>query len=132
MARALDLVMRILRKVLLLALAAALPAASGCDELRGCDDSLTFGLSIYASYSGALVCDAVVVARDGKYEETLEKQGNEASGCVYVGAGERPGHYVVSVTRQSSRSTNQIEINVEEDSCHVTNETRVVPLIAGQ
>lgn len=56
------------------------------------------------------VCDALVVASEGAYAETLAPLS-----CRYVGAFERPGTYVVRATRSRYREASRSSVVVALD-----------------
>lgn len=88
-------------------------AMSSC--AKSCDDFATAALNVeVVDESGAPVCDADVVANDGPDEFVLEA----LSGCTYAGAWERPGAYVVHVSR-GGRSVDSEVIRVSSGACHV-------------
>lgn len=67
------------------------------------------------------ICDAIVTASDGDFEETLEPQG-PASDCVYVGAGERAGTYRVEAAKDGYATVAEDGVVVAADECHVIGE----------
>lgn len=58
-----------------------------------------------------------VIATDGDYTETLELVGGVTP--VFVGAWERPGTYVLSVSAQGYVPHTSDEITTTADECHV-------------
>ncbi len=82
-----------------LVLAAA--AAAGCsDGAVVCAPYFAYGLTVtvVSGRTGERICDAVVVAREGTYSETLAV-GDPGGGCRYIGAPERAGRYSVHAER---------------------------------
>jgi hypothetical protein len=62
--------------------------------------------------------NAVVTITEGSYRETLENFDPTFTGS-YVGAGERPGTYVVTVTAPGYRTPAPQTITLGFDGCHV-------------
>jgi hypothetical protein len=109
--------------VLVLATAAV---ASGCfDQVQTpCTPDRRLGLEILVvnGQTGAHICDATVVARDGAYSETLVGRSDaRVSGCLHVGAAERSGTYSVlaEAVGFSPSTASNVRVPVSEDGCHV-------------
>ena len=90
-------------------------ASPSCSS--NCTEQSVYGLNIRVAdkASGTAICDAVVIATDGKYSEKLLQHG--APDCVYVGAGERAGTYNVTAARDGYVA-NGVQVRVTEDECH--------------
>jgi hypothetical protein len=71
------------------------------------------------------LCDSTVTAQDGAYFENLQcNPGSPTEAdCTCWGAGERPGTYVV--TAQWGTLTENQEITVTADECHVIGESLI-------
>lgn len=69
-----------------------------------------------------LIGDSVnVIAAEGTYTETL--QYFPGNGPNFSGAWERPGTYIISVTRNMYKTFTSTPINVNKDECHVIAQT---------
>jgi hypothetical protein len=98
-------------------------------ENVGCTEEARPGLEITVlDDDGARVCDALVVARDGDFEQLLENFGGED--CAYFGAEERAGTYEIDVSRSGFELESLGPITVEEDfdGCHVVTEQATAEL----
>lgn len=90
-----------------------------------CTLLLSFGLNVKVQSSdGTPICDAVVTASEGSYQETLNSFGD----CSYAGAGERAGTYTVRASKSGFQIAEQTGIEVEEDECHVIGESVTLTL----
>src|SRR5437763_330984 len=81
-------------------LTAASVAATGIScSGSGCDSSASSGVSVrlVRADNGAPICDATVQLTDGEYKETMAFL-VLSDGCMYSGAFERSGTYVVTAT----------------------------------
>lgn len=98
----------------------------GCDS-QDCSSVALLGLSVRVQDpSGAEVCDATVTATDGDYSEVLSA-GGAAQNCVFFGAVERPGTYIV--TAEAGGVTGTVPgVKVKSDECHVITEEVTVKL----
>ncbi len=114
---------------LLLPLLALFGLAACGIETEACSTELRFGLNVTVvdDTSGAEICDATVVAREGSYSETLMVLGSTAP-CTYVGAGERAGEYEIEVTANGYVTETVNDIEVEDGGCHVEQEAFEVRL----
>ena len=75
------------------------------------------------------ICDAVVVARDGDFSETLSAFPRDASGrCFYSGPYERMGTYTIEARAHGLVAT-AANVKVSADQCHVI--TKEVVLTIG-
>lgn len=73
--------------------------------------------------SGVPVCDAVVMARDHDFSETLRPfRAGGGSQCQYTGANERAGTYTIDAERGGT-SAEAAKVKVGADDCHVHPET---------
>lgn len=75
---------------------------------------------------GADACDVLVTATEGDYQEVLSAHDVDG-GCLFYGAGERPGNYVVESSLPGFTSNAQ-KITVGADICHVITERLQVQL----
>ncbi len=100
-------------------------AAAACGPMPGrvCTEEFAYGLNVIVEdEEGNRICDAVVTAKDGDYEETLELQeGAGAGDCIYIGAGERAGTYDIEATKDGFATATEAGYTVQEDAdgCHV-------------
>jgi len=96
-------------------IATIVPTANACTTT--CKEYASAALTIHVrDASGALVCDADVVATDGGEEIALELfPGTE---CSYAGAWERAGDYVVTAKFDGRTATSE-RVSVTSGACHV-------------
>lgn len=104
-------------------LLASLSAGSGCVFApEDCTADFRFGLTVLVrdSVTTAPAGDgAIVTAQDGSYVETLTVFAGDWDSVTFVGAGERPGRYALSVSKPGYRSWVRNGVRVGEDGCHV-------------
>ena len=121
------------RHLLALPLSLAFAASLTACEVGGqpCTDLFAFGLSVTVTDAtdGAAICDAVVTASEGTFEEVLQVQGDGAD-CVYVGAGERAGTYRIEAVKDGYTTLAEDNVVVGEDECHVIGEQVSLALTA--
>jgi hypothetical protein len=102
-----------------IALCAAVAAVElGCNAT--CDERALPGIVV--NVGSSFVCDGelTVTIDDGAYHETLRRS-VESSICQFNGAIERPGMYLVTVTRADQSTAATVQIGA--DSCHVLTKT---------
>ena len=112
-----------MKKIILLLFCIPLLLASTCDDENDedifCTTEFVYGLNVTVidSQTQQLIVEGVTVtAQSGNYQETLEIfPGSE---YVFYGAGERPGTYLITVTK-SGYVTNTATVTVAADECHV-------------
>lgn len=103
----------------------ALIVACACgreDPETACTAELRFGLNVIVvnGQTQQRICDAVVTARDGDYQETLELlPGASPSSCQHIGAPERAGSYQLTAARSGFAPAAPVTAVVTEDACHV-------------
>ena len=96
-----------------------------CDKLDDgliCTDQFVYGLNVIvkdASTNDIIVEGLTITATDGEYEEELMNFPNSTN---YVGAGERPGNYIITVTSPHYQAYSSQTIAVGADECHVVPE----------
>lgn len=99
-------------------LCAAGATAMGCSSANpgqpSCLPYIAYGLgvSVASDQGGALICDAVVSAREGTYSETLMPNTDSAGLCRYLGAIERAGTYSVHAEHAGFSSDTVADIKV--------------------
>ncbi len=89
------------------------------DDGIACTQQFVYGLNITckdASTNAVITEGLTVVAVDGSYEETLI---NDPGSSVFIGAGERAGNYIITVTSNAYETYTSQEIILEADECHV-------------
>lgn len=107
--------------------------ATTCDEDDDiyCTQEAKAGLNITvkdAVSNENLSTGVTVIAQHGEYTETLEAfTGNDQS-TVFIGAWERVGTYVVTVTKEGYQTYTSPPIQVTADICHVIPELFIVEL----
>ena len=94
-----------------------------------CTDQFVYGLNVIvldASTGNPIFQDIEVKAVDGTYQELLELvPGLE---YAFVGAGERAGTYVVTITKAGYQTYTSAPIVVTRDECHVIPQSLTVNL----
>lgn len=84
-----------------------------------CTQEFVYGLQVTVrdnTSNEALIEDILIIAKEGQYEEELvHVQGTE----VFIGAGERPGNYIIEVTSPIYLTYTSNVIQVSADECHV-------------
>ncbi len=93
-------------------------SAIACSESVVCTADFRYGISVSVedSVSGASVASgARLVVRDGAYFESTSQVW---VGDVLLAAGERPGLYIVVVSKSGYRDWTRTNVRVEDDGCH--------------
>ena len=84
---------------------------------KACKEYAAAGLTVSVrDTDGALVCDAAVDAVDGA--QTIHLEPTVGPNCLYVGAWERTGRYIVTASRTGSTATSD-RVTVSAGECHV-------------
>jgi len=101
------------------------------DELVICTQQFVYGLQVSvtnAATNSGITDGIVVIATDGDYNEELMNHPNSDN---FVGAGERPGNYIISVTgvQYESFTTDVILVEMTDDGCHVDTEIVNIGLV---
>ncbi|MDC8005281.1 hypothetical protein POV27_14560 [Aureisphaera galaxeae] len=117
-----------MKRFLFLSLALILFSCNNDDggDSGGCTEVFVYGLSIDVidSTTGNAVGSGITVtATDGNYSEELM-----FSLGSWIGAGERPGTYDISITSQqyTPATFNNIVVTMTSDGCHVQTESREI------
>jgi hypothetical protein len=97
--------------------------ATTCDEDDDvyCTQEAKAGLNITvkdAVTNVILSTGVTVTAQDGMYTETLEVLDGDDS-AVFIGAWERQGTYIVTVSKEGYQTFTSSPIQVTADECHV-------------
>ncbi len=82
-----------------------------------CTEEFVYGLSVQvrdAMTGGIILNNITVTARDGSYEEELTFNFD-----TFIGAGERPGNYILEVVADGYVDFISNVIMVDADECHV-------------
>ena len=113
--------------------AAATAAGCGGQVETACTADVRLGLGIVVvnGETGAHVCDAAVTASSGSYSERLVPTSDaRVSGCLYVGAAERPGTYSVHAEAEGlgGSTLSAVTVPVTRDGCHVEQVIRTIEL----
>ena len=99
------------------------------DDQIFCTDQFVYGLNVIvldASTGNPIFQDIEVKAVDGTYQEILELvPGLE---YAFVGAGERAGNYVVTITKAGYQTYTSAPIILTRDECHVISQSLTVNL----
>ena len=122
-----------MKKLFLFLLFSTLFFTSSCDDNDDnqiyCTDQLVYGLNVIvldAVTGNPIFQDIEVKAVDGTYQELLELvPGLE---YVFVGAGERAGTYVVTITKAGYQTYTSEPIVLTRDECHVIPQSLTVNL----
>ncbi len=112
-----------MKKIFLLLACTPFLLAMTCDEDDEiiCTQEAKAGLNITvkdAVTDELLSMGVTVIAQDGSYTETLEQFPNEEV-PVFIGAWERVGTYVVTVSKEGYQTFTSEPIVVTADVCHV-------------
>ncbi len=101
------------------------------DDQIFCTDQFVYGLNVIvldASTGNPIFQDIEVKAVDGTYQEILELvPGLE---YAFVGAGERAGNYVVTITKAGYQTYTSAPIVLTRDECHVIPQSLTVNLLS--
>ena len=122
-----------MKKLFLFLLFSTLFFTSSCDDNDDnqiyCTDQLVYGLIVIvldAVTGNPIFQDIEVKAVDGPYQEILELvPGLE---YAFVGAGERAGNYVVTITKAGYQTYTSEPIVLTRDECHVIPQSLTVNL----
>ena len=122
-----------MKKLFLFFLISTLFFTSSCDDNDDnqiyCTDQFVSGLNVIvldASTGNPIFQDIQVKAVDGTYQEILELvPGLE---YAFVGAGERAGNYVVTITKAGYQTYTSAPIVLTRDECHVIPQSLTVNL----
>ncbi len=99
------------------------------DDQIVCNTQFVYGLNVIvldASTGNPIFQDIEVKAVDGAYQEILELvPGLE---YAFVGAGERAGNYVVTITKAGYQTYTSEPIVLTRDECHVIPQSLTVNL----
>ena len=113
-----------MKKIFLLLACTPFLLATSCDDDDDeiiCTQEAKSGLNITvkdAVTDELLTTGVTVIAQDGLYTETLEQFPNEEV-PVFIGAWERVGTYVVTVSKEGYQTFTSQPIVVTADVCHV-------------
>jgi hypothetical protein len=122
-----------MKKLFLFFLFSTLFFTSSCnnndDNQIFCTDQFVYGLYVIvldSSTGNPIFQDIEIKAVDGTYQEILEL----VSGLEYafVGAGERAGTYVVTITKAGYQTYTSAPIVITRDECHVIPQSLTVNL----
>lgn len=123
-----------MKKIILLLFCAPLLLATTCDdndENINCTTEAVAALNVTVSLgeSNTHTTDGVtVVATDGDYTETLQVV--DAANPVFIGAFERQGSYIVTVSKEGYQTYTSEMTIITRDQCHVIPEQIHVALVA--
>lgn len=124
-----------MKKLFLFFLFTTLFFTSSCEDIDDnqifCTDQFVYGLNVIvldASTGNPIFQDIEVKAVDGTYQEILELvPGLE---YAFVGAGERAGTYVVTITKAGYQTYTSAPIVLTRDECHVIPQSLTVNLLS--
>ena len=122
-----------MKKLFLFFLFSTLFFTSSCEDNDDnqifCTDQFVYGLNVIvldASTGNPIFQDIEVKAVDGTYLEILELV--PSSEYAFVGAGERAGTYVVTITKAGYQTYTSAPIVLTRDECHVIPQSLTVNL----
>ena len=122
-----------MKKLFLFFLFSTLFFTSSCDDNDDNQifftDQFVYGLNVIvldASTGNPIFQDIEVKAVDGTYQEILELV--PSSEYAFVGAGERAGTYVVTITKAGYQTYTSAPIVLTRDECHVIPQSLTVNL----
>lgn len=121
-----------MKKLILFLLFSTFLVTTSCedsDDRIFCTDQFVYGLNVIvldASTGNPIFQDIEVKAVDGTYQEILELV--PSSEYVFVGAGERAGTYVVTITKEGYQTYTSAPIVLTRDECHVIPQSLTVNL----
>jgi hypothetical protein len=122
-----------MKKLFLFFLFSTLFFISSCEDNDDnqifCTDQFVYGLNVIVldAFTGnPIFQDIEVKAVDGTYLEILELV--PSSEYAFVGAGERAGTYVVTITKAGYQTYTSAPIVVTRDECHVIPQSLTVNL----
>ena len=112
-----------MKKIFLLLACTPFLLATTCDEEDDiiCTQEAKAGLNITVKdvvTNEFLSTGVSVIAQDGLYTETLEAIVGDNS-TAFIGAWERQGTYIVTVSKQGYQTFTSAPIQVSRDECHV-------------
>ncbi|MCB0461279.1 MAG: hypothetical protein R2816_08965 [Flavobacteriaceae bacterium] len=84
-----------------------------------CTEEFVYGLNVTvkdANTSSIITENITIIARDSEYEEQLMTFEDNNS---FLGAGERPGSYVLEIIAEGYENYTSEIIQVDSDECHV-------------
>lgn len=122
-----------MKKFILLLVLAPLLMATSCDDDDNqivCTNEAKPGLAVTVSLGSmsSITSEGVtIVATDGNYSETLSVI--NVVDRMFFGAWERPGTYILTVSKQGYQTHTSEPITVTADVCHVITQLRHVVLI---
>lgn len=99
------------------------------DGSTNCTEDLRAGLIVKvkdATNGQELQEGVIVTATDGNYSEVL--QDGQTSSSTFVGAWERPGNYILTVSKEGYQSFASGLVTVTADVCHVIPQSVTVQL----
>jgi hypothetical protein len=122
---------KLMKKILLFLSIIAISCNSNddnADNPTNCTEEFVYGLNVNvkdAATDAVLQEGVLVKAVDGSYVETLE---TVESIPTFLGAGERAGSYVITVSKDGYQTFTSPVVTVKADICHVLTETLNVEL----
>lgn len=123
-----------MKKIILLLCFAPLLLASTCnddDETIFCTTEAVAALNVTVRLGDSTTPTSegvTVIANDGDYTETLLVQ--DTTNPVFIGAFERQGNYIVTVSKEGYQTYTSEMTIITRDECHVIPELINVTLVA--
>ena len=124
-----------MKKLFLFFLFTTLFFTSSCEDNDDnqifCTTQFVYGLNVIvldASTGNPIFQDIEVKAVDGTYQEILELV--PSLEYAFVGAGERAGNYVVTITKAGYQTYTSAPIVLTRDECHVIPQSLTVNLLS--
>ncbi|TDP60136.1 PEGA domain-containing protein [Flavobacterium dankookense] len=122
-----------MKKIILLLFCAPLLLATTCDddETIFCTTEAVAALNVTVRLGDSTTPTSegvTVVATDGDYTETLQVV--DATNPIFIGAFERQGNYIVTVSKEGYQTYTSEMTIITRDECHVIPELINVTLVA--
>jgi len=123
-----------MKKIIFLLVFAPLLMATSCDDDNDqivCTQEVKAGLAVTVSLGSmsSIIAEGVTItATDGSYTEALSVL-NEVD-RMFFGAWERPGTYILTVSKEGYQTYTSAPITVTADQCHVITELVHVALVS--
>ena len=120
--------MKLMCNICFIILFASFFSCGSNDNGIACTEIFVYGLNVEvtdATNGEILITDVIVTAEEGTYSEVLT-----LIDTSFIGAGERPGDYLITVTADgyNTETTGTISVELTDDECHVIPEVVTIEL----
>ena len=121
-------IMKLARNIFFISLYVCCFSCGNNDDGIACTEILVYGLNVTvtdASDGTVLTTDVIVTAEEGTYSEVLTLIDDS-----FIGAGERPGDYQITVVAEgyATETTGTISVELTDDECHVIPEVVAIAI----